>query len=560
MSAGQTTSSSSLDHDQQSDIWLGLAAADIDIAVAAIADMVEFLKVGARPWFEADGLAVSSEPTVVHEAGVLAVTLAAAQASLAIAQDAAKQGLPDAELAIAQARGLAGTVAAAAASLLFSAGGTSAADDPRDFGSHWQAARKNARSNPVGDAFIAAGKVLLAGSPAAHVPPIADRDIFPAISSFAEATERAHRLASALKLTAIERDRTRDARLALDLFASSGLLGVTVPSAFGGLELSYGDSMELSRIISYGDSSIGQISTIHFAQVELLKRVGTPIQRETWFPQVLNGARIGNAAAERGVKHAKITATILQPAPDGGYRLNGRKFYSTGAPGAAVVAVLAVDHDGKPISVLVPRDADGLTILNDWDSLGQRATGSGTTILDDIYIPATDVLPRWLNAEQPGVGTASANLAHVGIDLGIAEAALEEAILLLQLHQVAIEDTSSLHRLGELSAKLHASQRLFQDAISRLNVLSEAELTEDITQALSLQVSIVKVHAGELAVEVGQALLDLADRYAPDGAPGLDRHWRNARTHTLHDPSRWRYLRAGDFLLNGRLPPRNRSS
>lgn len=294
--------------------------------------------------------------------------------------------------------------------------------------------------------------------------------------------------------------------------------------------------------------------------VELLVRVGTPGQRETWFPQFHEGARAGNAAAERSVAHAKITATRLTRDGDVGFRLNGRKSNSTGAPGAALIVVLAVEDDGKPVSVLVPKDAPGLTVLDDWHGLGQRGTGSGTTILDNIAIPETDVLPRWLNADQPNVGTAAANLAHVGIDLGIARAAVDDTLLLLRQRGDSENDTRILHQIGQLSAKLNASERLFADALARLNDLRDVKLTIDLTQALSLQVSIAKVHAGELAVEIGQALFTLAGPEALDPERGLDRHWRNARTHTQHDPSRWRYLRAGDHLLNGRLPPRNRSS
>lgn len=536
---------------------LDVAGGDIAVARAAIADTVDFVRDRARPWFESEGLAVGEEPTVVHEAGVLAVDLAAAEASLARAQEHAQGNDPLAAASAAETRGLAGTVALKAASFLFAAGGTSAADDPGDFGRHWRAANTSTVLHPLHDAFVAAGRTALARSPVVHEPfsegdrPATHKDAF----------ERSHRVAAALRQTAADHDRNGTGiQSALGLLARSGLLGVGVPEAFGGIGLSYGGCMEISRILSHGDASVGQISTIHYAMVELLIRVGTPDQRQTWFPQFLAGARAGNAAAERGVAHAKITATRLSRDGEAGFRLNGRKFYSTGAPGAALIVVLAVDDDGKAISVIVPRDAPGLTVLDDWHGLGQRGTGSGTTILDNIAIPETAVLPRWLSADQPNVGTAAANLAHVGIDLGIARAALDDTLSLLRQRGDAGDDTRVLHQIGQLSAKLNASEQLFADALARLNDLRDVKLTTDLTQALSLQVSIAKVHAGELAVEIGQAVFTLTGPEALDPALGLDRHWRNARTHTLHDPSRWRYLRAGDHLLNGRLPPRNRSS
>lgn len=534
--------------------------ADLAIAEAAIADMVAFVASKARPWFEAGGTVVGEEPTVLHEAGVLAVELAAAKASRDVARCHVAQGLPGAEAALCEARALSGMVATRAASFLFAAGGTSAADDPGDFGRHWRAALELSRDHPVSEALVTAGRARCVRPRVAQAPYELGVTGRQPIASLTHATALAHAVAAAFRLDATARDRGREnPRPALDLLADSGLLGISVPTTFGGAGISHADTMEISRVLSLGDSSIGQISTIHYAMVELLNRVGMPGQRDTWFPRIVAGARIGNAAAERGVAHAKITATRLSPDPSGCLRLNGRKFYSTGSPGAALIVVLALDGDDKPISVLVPAEAQGLTILDDWHGLGQRATGSGTTILDDIAVPAENVLPRWLNADQPNVGTAAANLAHVGIDLGIAEAALDEIAGLWS--GCTPDDTRFLSRIGELTAKLHASKRLFADAIRQLKQLGEVSRpTEQQTQTLSLQVSIAKVHAGELAVEAGQAVFDLGGPKAHDPDLGLDRHWRNARTHTLHDPSRWRYLRAGENLLGGRLPPRNRSS
>ena len=249
----------------------------------------------------------------------------------------------------------------------------------------------------------------------------------------------------------------------------------------------------------------------------------------------------------------------LSSDPSGGYQLNGRKFYSTGAPAADAIFVLAVDGAGETTSVIVPADATGLAVLDDWRGLGQRVTGSGTTILEDVAVDPLDVLPRWLDSAAPSTGTAAANLAHVAIDLGIARNAFEDAILLLRSAR-GQPAAVALHRLGACAAQLHGSEALFAETLGRLRAFGSTPLTVEAVQQFSLEVSIVKAHAGEVALAIGEALFDLAGEAAPDPALGLDRHWRNARTHTLHDPNRWRYLRIGDHLLNGRLPPRNRTN
>ncbi len=60
----------------------------------------------------------------------------------------------------------------------------------------------------------------------------------------------------------------------------------------------------------------------------------------------------------------------------------------------------------------------------------------------------------------------------------------------------------------------------------------------------------------EVALEAGNLLFELGGSRASLREHNLDRHWRNARTHTLHDPVRWKYPVIGNYLLNGVLPPR----
>lgn len=519
--------------------------ADLATAVAAFADIAAFLADGARPWFEAEGKPVADEPTILHAAGVLAVELQAAQAARIAATPATA----------AEARWLAGKSAQGVARFLFEAGGTSTTDDPRDFARHWRAGLETAVRAPLRRARLVAGRAALGRPrqrPETHIIPIG----LPRDSE--DAYRRADIVAHELRQDAPRRDRERLAPVAeLDLVARSGLLAITVPKAFGGVGLGLAEALEVSRRLSIGDSSVGQILTIHYSMLESLIRTGTASQLARWLPLVVQGARFGNAAAERGVAHAKVTATRLAAQPDGNYRLNGRKFYSTGAAGADFVSVLATGSDEQPSVAVVAAGSEGLSVLDDWRGLGQRGTGSGTTILDNVAVAVEDILPRWLNAEAPSTGTAAANLAHVGIDLGIARAALEDAVDLLAAADIPDDIVGSI---GGFSARLHASEALFAQALETLRSLVSTTLTVDAVQRFSLDVSVVKVHAGELAIDIAAGLLEIAGEFAVSEQAGLDRHWRNARTHTLHDPSRWRYLRIGDHALNGRLPPRNRTN
>jgi alkylation response protein AidB-like acyl-CoA dehydrogenase len=208
------------------------------------------------------------------------------------------------------------------------------------------------------------------------------------------------------------------------------------------------------------------------------------------------------------------------------------------------------------VTAILRSDAPGLTIKDDWDALGQRSTGSGTTLLDQVPVNANDLLPRWINQAQPSTATAEANLPHVALDLGLARGALEALARLLP----AAPDNWTLLSLGRLSARLVAGEELLRASLARLPVVEAERLTDASVRSFSLQVSVAKAQAADLALDAGEALFDLGGAAALDPALGLDRFWRDARTHTLHDPTRWRLLHIGNHALTGRLPPRNRTN
>ena len=136
---------------------------------------------------------------------------------------------------------------------------------------------------------------------------------------------------------------------------------------------------------SEADGSIGQIPQNHFYILEALRTDGSEEQKKFFFGRALAGDRFGNALSERGTKtvghyNTRITRDGL------GYRINGRKFYSTGVLFADWITVFALDEDDRLTMSFVPRGTEGIEIVDDWDGFGQRTTGSGTTILNNVYV------------------------------------------------------------------------------------------------------------------------------------------------------------------------------
>ena len=78
---------------------------------------------------------------------------------------------------------------------------------------------------------------------------------------------------------------------------------------------------------------------------------------------------------------------------------------------------------------------------------------------------------------------------------------------------------------------------------------------EDSVAAASIAVAEAKALTTEIAILATNRLFELAGTRATLGVHNLDRHWRNARTHTLHDPVRWKYNIVGNYFLNDIKPP-----
>ena len=124
----------------------------------------------------------------------------------------------------------------------------------------------------------------------------------------------------------------------------SGLLGITVPHAEGGPALAPSTLAEVTRVIAAVDPAIAQTPQAHYLFVDVVALLGTETQKRRLLGEVLAGARIGNALAERGTTHAQDLKTRLLTDEGGALRLQGRKYYCTGTLTARWIAVTALDE------------------------------------------------------------------------------------------------------------------------------------------------------------------------------------------------------------------------
>jgi SfnB family sulfur acquisition oxidoreductase len=398
----------------------------------------------------------------------------------------------------------------------------------------------------------------------AAVPPVA-KPTAPAhiIKDDAEAIAVAHALAAEFVKDSSKRDRERIWPVAeLDAFSQSGLWSINVPKAFGGPELSYATLAKVIEIISAADSSIGQVAQNHLGVVAAIRTVSDADQQKLLFAEALKGTRFGNAFSEFGSKRAADFETRFTDAGDH-VVVNGRKFYSSGALLAHLVPIVALDDEGRAWYAIADRAAPGLTVIDDWSSFGQRTTLSGTVIIDNVKVPKTHLVPGYKGYDRPTADGAIFQIIQVAVDTGIAQAAIDETVDFVRTKSRAWidsgvdnawDDPYTIQAIGDLTLRLHAAQALLEKAGHAIDRAVTEPTAETVAHA-QIATAEAKILSTEIAIAATNKLFELAGTRSTLAEHNLDRHWRNARTHTLHDPVRWKYSILGKYFLNGENPP-----
>lgn len=385
------------------------------------------------------------------------------------------------------------------------------------------------------------------------------------IRSDEEAIQVAKTLAVEFAKEASQRDYQRQLPLReVQQYSASGLWGITIPKQFGGAGVSYKTLAEVVKIISSADSSLGQIAQNHWAFLEHIRLDASLEQQEFFFAQVLQGKRFGNAFSEKGSKTVADLTTKIE-FKDGHAVINGQKFFATGALLAHWIPVVAISEEGKPFAALVPQHTPGLTIVNDWSGFGQRTTVSGSVHLNNVQVDLKYIVPIHQAFERPTAAGAISQFIQSAIDAGIARGAIDETIAYVRAHarpwidsglEHASQDPYTIANIGELKIKLRAAEAvlaLVGEAIDHALL----NPTEETVSEATLITAESKVLTTEIALLAANKLFELSGTRSTLSELNLDRHWRNARTHTLHDPVRWKLNIVGNYYLNDVPPPRH---
>ncbi len=118
------------------------------------------------------------------------------------------------------------------------------------------------------------------------------------------------------------------------------------------------------------------------------------------------------------------------------------------------------------------------------------------------------------------------------------------------------EDPHTIHAAGDVAIRVHAANAMLRRAGEYVDRATVDPTAETVAEA-SIAVAEVKAYGTEVAQLASNKLIELGGARSTLESYGLDRFWRNARVHSLHDPARWKYHHIGNYYLNGRRPPRH---
>lgn len=402
--------------------------------------------------------------------------------------------------------------------------------------------------------------------------PVAPRPPFrtePLGGSPAERLDRLITVVDALRDTdaAAERDRVLQYD-AVEEIRGTGVLTLRVPIRYGGPGGSVRDVLTAVIRIARGSSNVAQALRPHFGFAErLLSNRATEAERAEWFPRINSGIIVGNAITDAKGKAPSGADTTLLADGAGVLRLNGYKFYSTGTLFADLIAVSASDAEGRDLQAIVPVDREGVELFDDWEGFGQRTTASGGTRFTDV-----EVLPHEVttvsDGNHLGHSTAFLQLYLAAVAAGIAAAVRDDAVWYVQnkarpaahsLADSAAQDPFTLHAVGEISAHASAAEALILNAADAIDALVDSGRVDDADELARVAIVVAEAQliAEKLTLGAAERLFDTGGASATARSLNLDRHWRNVRTVSTHNPLAYKAHAAGNYAVNGVWPPAN---
>lgn len=372
----------------------------------------------------------------------------------------------------------------------------------------------------------------------------------------------AQQLAEQFAKTAAERDKQGgNPKQERDLIRQSGLLGLSIPTEYGGQGADWKTIFQTIRAIAQVDSSLAHVYGFHHLLIATVQLFSQPEQYGKWFERTAQENLFwGNTLnpLDRRTTAVKVS--------ENEYIFHGDKSFCSGSMDSDILLCSGYNDDGKLLIGVIPTARDGVSFLGDWNNMGQRQTDSGTSHFEQVKIQQHELLlnPGPLSTPYSSLRPLIAQLIFVHLFLGVAEGAFETAKQTVQsqkawsksLVENAVNDPFTQKHFAEFYVQLEGVRLLVNKAVETLqNAWNMGEeLTAEQRGEVSIAIATAKIAATNTSLYITQNIFQVMGARATTARLNLDRFWRNVRTQTLHDPVDYKYQEIGEWVLTRKAP------
>ncbi|MEX4003653.1 acyl-CoA dehydrogenase family protein [Paraburkholderia sp. EG285A] len=346
----------------------------------------------------------------------------------------------------------------------------------------------------------------------------------------------------------------------------AGFPRLRLPVDYGGAGATLPELFAALTELGAADPNVVNALRSHFGFCEEVLGSTTWVWRETWLERLGKGAVSGSGFSETGEGPLGSLSTRLTK-QDGALRLDGEKYYTSGSLYADWINLSASNEANEAVGILVPTNAEGVEIVDDWDGFGQQLSASGTARFRGVRIE-----PEWIKPTTGRFRYAAGffQLVHLASLAGIGQTASEEVAEAVakrtriyggrtNVSRVS-EDPQILEVVGTVRGAAYVCGAVVLKAAEALQRAADAQHNGDeVAQTRAFVLADVEVSQSvrvvtDLILSATTEIFDALGSSAAKRGQGLDRHWRNARTISSHNPRVYHNRIVGDYAVNGNAP------
>ncbi|MEX2393349.1 MAG: acyl-CoA dehydrogenase family protein [Actinomycetota bacterium] len=309
-----------------------------------------------------------------------------------------------------------------------------------------------------------------------------------------------------------------------------GFFGATIPTSYGGMGLDFVTYAMCVEELCRGFMSLSGVFNTHNIAAHLIKTNGTDEQKQRWLPVLATGERrAGLALTEPNCGSDLQAIRTVARRSDGEYIVNGRKMFITNAENGNVFATIVktnpdIEPSHRGMSLLFVSKGPGFEVSKHIDKLGYRAIDTNELILDDVRVPAADLIGgeegHGFGQVMDGLETGRINIAARAV--GVARAAFEAAVRYAQERETfgkpIAQHQAIQFLLAEMATKIEAGRLLY---------LRAAEL-KDRGERADLEAGMAKLFASEMCHEVAVSAMRVHGGYGYSTEFPVERYYRDA--------------------------------